>query len=226
MTRKHEPENYDAVYDGLRERAVQFGLEALDDAETLALFLSKRMRRGARTWAEILLVRFGGLERVLAADVDDLAHQVGRPAAIELKLLQDTARRLAAGALRKRELISSWEVLQQYLRIRLAQIGREQFRALFLDKRNQLIADECLGVGTVDHVPVYPREVVRRALQLDACAVIVVHNHPSGDPHPSNADVSVTKELAAACSALKITVHDHLLVAGQQVVSFKALGLI
>lgn len=226
MARSDGRDDGEGAYEGLRERAARFGLEALDDSEALALFLSRWMGRGARTWAEVLLARCGSLERVLAADVEDLAQQVGRTAAVELKLVQDTARRLAAGALRKRDLISSWDSLQRYLRVRLAEHSREEFRVLFLDKRNQLIADECLGAGTVDHAPVYPREVVRRALQLGACAVIFVHNHPSGDTHPSNVDALVTKELMAACKPLKITVHDHLLVAGQEVVSFKALGLI
>jgi DNA repair protein RadC len=226
MDRIDRREAGERAYDGLRERAARFGLEALEDSEALALFLSRWMGRGARTWAEALLARCGSFERVLAADVEDLAQQIGRTAAVELKLLQDAARRLAAGALRNRELISSWDSLQRYLRVRLAEQGREEFRVLFLDKRNQLIADERLGAGTVDHAPVYPREVVRRALQLDSSALIFVHNHPSGDKHPSNADVVVTKELVAACNALKITVHDHLLVAGHEVVSFKSLGLI
>jgi DNA repair protein RadC len=226
MARNNAAEPGEAAYEGLRERAAQFGLEALNDREALALFLSRSLGRGSHTWAEVLLVRCGNLERVLAADVEDLAQQIGRAAAVDLKLLQDAARRVARGALRKRDLISSWDSLQRYLRVRLAEEGREQFRVLFLDKRNQLIADECLGAGTVDHAPVYPREVIRRALQLDTCAAIFVHNHPSGGTTPSNADVAVTKELVAACTAVKIVVHDHLLVAGQEVISFKTLGLL
>ena len=126
----------------------------------------------------------------------------------------------------KRPVISSWSALLAYTKTALAHEAREQFRVLFLDKKNQLIADEVLGQGTIDHAPVYPREVVRRALELSAAAVILVHNHPSGDPTPSAADIDMTRQVIEAGRALKIAVHDHLVVGREGVASFKALGLI
>lgn len=212
--------------DGVRERAATFGLDTLGDAEALELILSRSLDRGARTWAAVLLSRWQTLERVITADVDDLASLIGRPAAIDLQLIQQAAVRVAAGSLRARDVLSSWSALERYLRARLAERTREQVRVLFLDKRNQLLADELSGQGTVDHAPVYPREIVRRALQLDASAIIMVHNHPSGDPTPSTADIEMTKQVVSACNALRIAFHDHVLVAGRDVVSFKALGLL
>lgn len=125
-----------------------------------------------------------------------------------------------------REVISSWSALQSYLLAKVAGKGREEFRVLFLDKKNQLIADELLGAGTVDHAPVYPREIARRALELDASAVILTHNHPSGDPSPSSADVDMTRQVVDALKALRITVHDHVVTGNGTVASFKALGLL
>ena len=215
-----------AAHDGLRERAVEFGVEALDDLDTLTLLLSRSVERGARTWAEVLLRRWSDLESVLAADVEDLAPIVGRQAAVDLKLLRDINRRIAFGALKRSQVLSSSEALRRYLCARLADHPREQFRVLFLNKRNQLIRDELMAEGTVDHAPVYPREVVRRALQLSASALVLVHNHPSGDPTPSAADVAMTKEVIQACTALKVTVHDHVIVGAGQVSSMRSLGLI
>lgn len=215
-----------AAHDGLRERAVEFGVEALDDLDTLTLLLSRSVERGARTWAEVLLRRWSDLKSVLAADVEDLAPIVGRQAAVDLKLLRDINRRIAFGALKRSEVLSSSEALRRYLCARLADHPREQFRVLFLNKRNQLIRDELMAEGTVDHAPVYPREVVRRALQLSASALVLVHNHPSGDPTPSAADVAMTKEVIQACTALKVTVHDHVIVGAGQVSSMRSLGLI
>jgi DNA repair protein RadC len=126
----------------------------------------------------------------------------------------------------KRPVISSWSALLAYTKAALAHAPREQFRVLFLDKKNQLIADEVMNEGTVDHAPVYPREVARRALELSASAVILVHNHPSGDPTPSAADIDMTRQVVEAGRALRIAVHDHLVVGRDGVASFKALGLI
>jgi DNA repair protein RadC len=126
----------------------------------------------------------------------------------------------------KRDVIPSWDALLAYLKVDLAERTREQFRVLFLDKRNRLIADEVMGHGTIDHAPVYPREVLRRTLELEASAIILVHNHPSGDPTPSSADRAVTQEIVNAASALRVTVHDHIVVAREGVTSFKTLGLI
>jgi DNA repair protein RadC len=126
---------------------------------------------------------------------------------------------------RKRTVISSWTALLSYVRVALADQPREQFRVLFLDKKNQLIADEVMNEGTVDHAPVYPREVMRRALELSASSLILVHNHPSGDPTPSQPDIEMTRQIIEAGKALRITLHDHLVVGRDGVASFKALGL-
>jgi DNA repair protein RadC len=216
----------DPPYDGLRERASRFGLAALEDVEALELFLARSFSKGARTWAQVLLRRWGSLDRVLCADVADLQEVLGPSAAVDLKLLHEATLRIMAGSIVQRELIPSWSALLAYIRVGLAGRSRERFRVLFLDKRNRLIIDEVMGEGTIDHAPVYPRELVRRALQLDASALILVHNHPSGEPTPSQADISVTAEIVEACRHLRITVHDHLIVAGEEVTSFKALGLI
>lgn len=215
-----------APHCALQDRAVQFGLEALSDSEALELFLKRSTARGARTWASVLLGRWGSLDRVLAADLRTLEGLIGRAAAIDLKLLQDATRRILTRSVLKRDVISSWDALLAYLKVDLAERTREQFRVLFLDKRNRLIADEVMGHGTIDHAPVYPREVLRRALELEASAIILVHNHPSGDPTPSSADRAVTQEIVNAASALRVTVHDHIVVAREGVTSFKTLGLI
>jgi DNA repair protein RadC len=140
--------------------------------------------------------------------------------------LHEAAIRQGRAGLRQRTVISSWTALLGYVRVMLASEVREQFRVLFLDKKNQLIADEQLGQGTVDHAPVYPREVMRRALELSASSLILVHNHPSGDPSPSQADIEMTKQIIEAGRSLRISIHDHLVVGRDGVASFKALGLI
>jgi DNA repair protein RadC len=176
--------------------------------------------------AEALLEAFGSLPEVIGAPAAELARVAGRRAAVRVRLVQCLARRQLQRPLRARPVISASTPLQAYLRATLTGAPREQFRVLFLDKKNRLIADEAMGDGTVDHAPVYPREVMRRALELNASAVILVHNHPSGDPTPSAADVAMTKEVIAAGRALRITVHDHIVVGGQETASLRVLGLL
>jgi DNA repair protein RadC len=149
-----------------------------------------------------------------------------KPLAKALKLMEAAGRRLARGAIADRPVLSSWEAVLEYCRVSMAFSAREQFRVLFLDKRNRLIADEVQGHGTVDHTPVYPREVARRALELAATAVILAHNHPSGDPAPSKADIAMTREVVAVLAPLRIVVHDHVIFARAGHASFKALKLI
>ncbi|MFI4965462.1 MAG: DNA repair protein RadC [Caulobacterales bacterium] len=212
----------------LRERALAGGLSALPDYEVLELHLFRAIPRGdVKPLAKQLLARFGSLGGVLGATIDDLktVPGVGDAQALDLKLLQETALRTAREAVAKRPVISSWSALLAYVKAALAHEAREQFRVLFLDKKNQLIADEVMNRGTVDHAPVYPREVMRRALELSASAVILVHNHPSGDPTPSAADVDMTRQVVAAGRPLRIAVHDHLIAARDGVASLKALGL-
>nr|ALS91457.1 radc: DNA repair protein [uncultured bacterium] len=213
----------------LRARALDGGLAALPDYEVLELWLFRAIRRGdVKPLAKRLLARFGSLSGVLGATIADLktVAGVGPELALDLKLMHEAAQRMAHEQVTKRPVISSWSALLAYVKTTLAHEAREQFRVAFLDKKNQLIADEMLGRGTVDHAPVYPREVARRALELSASAVILIHNHPSGDPTPSTADVEMTRQVVEALRALRIGVHDHLVVGRQGVASFKALGLI
>jgi DNA repair protein RadC len=214
--------------DRLRDRARSGGLAALPDYELLELYLFRSIPRSdTKPIAKALLARFGSLAGIGSASVEELTRikGLGEAAALDLKLLQSLAERLAREPVARRAVISSWTALLDYVRVALGHEAREQFRVLFLDRKNQLIADETMNHGTVDHAPVYPREIVRRALELSASAVILVHNHPSGDPTPSSADVEMTRQVIAAAAALRISVHDHLVVGRHGVASFKQLGL-
>lgn len=213
----------------LRERALKGGIEALPDYELLELYLFRTFPRGdQKPLAKALLARFGSLSRILSASPEELKSVAGiaDAAAADLKTLHEVTRRIAREGVGKRPVISSWTALLDYVRVVLANESREQFRIMFLDKKNQLIADEVMNEGTVDHAPVYPREVMRRALEHAASAVILVHNHPSGDPTPSAADIDMTRQVIEAGRALRISVHDHLVVGRDSVASFKALGLL
>jgi DNA repair protein RadC len=211
----------------LRARLLASGTAALDEGDTLALVLAHCAPPGADVVgaADALLARFGGIGRVLGAPETDLAQVVGASAAAELGLLHALLVRALSYPLRRRQVLTSTEAVTTYLRARLTALPREAFHVLFLDRKNQLIADERMGEGSVDHAPVYPREVVRRALELSASALCIAHNHPSGDPTPSRADIEMTQQVADAARALGIALHDHFLVAGDQVVSFRAAGL-
>lgn len=222
----------------LRERALKGGLAALPDYELLELFLFRSQPQGdVKPIAKALLTRFGSLSGVVGASLAELTSVkaedtrgrpkgLGRETALDLMALQDLSRRVLADPVRKRTVISSWTALLDYVRVALQHESREQFRVLYLDKKNQLIADELMGHGTVDHAPVYPREVVKRSLELAASAIILVHNHPSGDPTPSQADIDMTRQIIEAGRILKVTVHDHLVVGRDGVASFRSLGLI
>lgn len=212
----------------LRQRFAAHGAAGLDDGDTLALILARCLRPGANAVhaADNLMARFGGLGRIFGAPEPELARVIGKEGARELTLLHGLLLRVLEHPLRQRVLLGSHEAVKTYLRARLGALPREVFHVLFLDRRNHLIADERLGVGTVDHAPVYPREVVRRALELSAGAILLVHNHPSGDPTPSRADIEMTKQVIEAAKVLQVAVFDHLIVAGDQVTSFRTLGLI
>lgn len=221
----------------LRARARSAGLDHLPDYELLELFLFRSIpQRDVKPLAKALLGRFGSLSAALAASEAELTQvsavdlrgrtlKVGPETALDLRLLHEATKRVTVEPVRRRTVITSWSQLLAYVRVALANEPREQFRVLFLDKKNQLIADEVMNRGTVDHAPVYPREVMRRALELSASSVILVHNHPSGCPMPSQADIDMTKEVVQAGRPLKIGVHDHLVVGREGVASFKALGL-
>ncbi len=211
----------------LRARA-SVSLAALPDYELLELMLARSLPRGdVKPIAKAMLARFGSLAGVFGAPVEAMTTVagVGAAVALDLKLVHEAAGRMGRAEVKKRTVISSWSALLAYTRIAMAHESREQFRVLFLDKKNQLIADEVMNHGTVDHAPVYPREIMRRALELAASAVILVHNHPSGDPTPSAADVDMTRQVVEAARALRIGVHDHLVVGRDGVASLKSLGL-
>lgn len=213
----------------LRNKLLSRGASALDDYELLETLLFAFIpRRDVKPIAKTLLARFGSVSGVLAADAADLKKVtgVGETAAAYLKTVAELQGRAAKETLAARPVISSWDALISYVRGQLQHEGREQFRVLFLDRKNQLIADEVMGLGTVDHAPVYPREIARRALELQASSLILVHNHPSGDPTPSRADIEVTREIIDALVSLEITVHDHLIAGKNTVTSMKSSGLI
>lgn len=198
------------------------------EADWLARVLARHGGcRDTERVARCLLDRFGGLAAVVAADPGELGRAADLdPAAVEeIGLLRRLAVLLIRSSVTPRPTIGSWTALLDYVRVALAEEPREQFRALFLDRRNGLMRDEMIAFGTVDHAPVYPREVVRRALELSASALILVHNHPSGDPTPSRADIEMTRRIVDAARVFGLEVHDHLVVGRAGTASFKSLGL-
>ncbi len=213
----------------LRGRLIERGGEALEDYEILEVLLfAGNPRKDMKPLAKELLKRFGSLSAVLAAEPRKLAAVpgMGQAAVAGVKVVQEAARRMAREQAMERPVISSWDKLLSYCRIALAEESVEQFHLLFLDRKNKLIADERQGRGTVDHTPVYPREVVKRALELSASAIILVHNHPSGDPTPSRADVQMTRDIVDAAKRLSIQVHDHVIITRAGHASFKSKGLL
>lgn len=215
--------------DRLRGKLLKRGSSALEDYELLETLLFAFIpRRDVKPIAKALLQKHGSLSAVLAAKPEDLTKTkgIGQTVAAYIKATQEIGLRASRETLQSNPVISSWTALLAYVRTNLQHETREQFRVLFLDKKNQLIADELMGQGTIDHAPVYPREIAKRALELHASALILVHNHPSGDPTPSRADIDMTREIIDALSPLEITVHDHLIAAKQGVTSFKSQGLI
>jgi DNA repair protein RadC len=223
------PPHYLGHRDRLRARFHEAGGESLRDYELLELLLFRSIpRRDVKPLAKALIQRFGSFAEVLGAPRDRLfeVDGIGEGVVADLKVVEAAGRRLVHGAVAKRHVLGSWSAVLDYCRAAMAFAEREQFRLLFLDKRNALIADELQGAGTVDHTPVYVREVLRRALDLSATALILVHNHPSGDPTPSAADVRMTREIAEAGKPLGILVHDHIIVGRDGHASLKGMKLI
>jgi DNA repair protein RadC len=213
----------------LRERFLKSGAEHLQDYELLELFLFGALpRRDTKPIAKALLARFGTFGEVISADISELrkVEGIGESAATTLKAVQAAAQRLLQTRVKAQDIISSWNDLVAYCTARMAYGAIEEFRVLFLDRKNKVIADEAQQRGTVDHTPVYPREVVKRALALNASAIIMVHNHPSGDPTPSRADIEMTRKVKEAAAAVHITLHDHVIVSRGGHRSFKSDGLI
>lgn len=212
----------------LRERFLSGGAVAMPDYELLELLLFRAIpRQDVKPLARALIDTFGDFNRVLSAPATQLSavKGVGDAVLLELKIVEAAAHRLSRSRVMQRHVLSSWDALLDYCHTTMAHRATEQFRILFLDTKNTVIADEEQAQGTVDHVPVYPREVVKRALELNASALILVHNHPSGDPTPSDADIQMTRQITTAAKALNITVHDHLIIGKANETSFRALGL-
>lgn len=213
----------------LRTRFTDGGPEAVPDYELLEMVLYRAIRRGdTKPISKALLARFGSFAEVISAPVERLKEVpgVGDAVATELKIIQAAALRLAKGRVANRPILGSWTAIIEYCRSAMAFAEKEQFRLLFLDKKNQLIADEVQQEGTVDHTPVYTREVVKRALELSASAIILVHNHPSGDPTPSMADIEMTKKIVSAAEKLGIIVHDHIIIGRKGHASLRNLQVI
>jgi DNA repair protein RadC len=213
----------------LRQRFRDAGSDAVSDYELLELVLFRAIpQRDVKPLAKELIARFGSFAEVISAPPARLAEfkGLGDAAITEFKIVQAAAARLARGQVKRRTVLSSWSSVLDYCRTAQAFADKEQFRVLFLDKRNQLIADEVQQTGTIDHTPVYPREVVKRALELSATAIILVHNHPSGDPTPSRADIQMTQSIIDVAKPLGISVHDHIIVGKEGHASFKGLRLI
>jgi DNA repair protein RadC len=211
----------------LRERFMSGGAQALPDYEMLELVLFRAIpRQDVKPLARLLLDTFGDFNRVVSASPQRLmlVKGVGDAVVQELKIVEAAAQRLMRSRVMNRPVLSSWDALLDYCHTAMAHRDTEQFRVLFLDRKNVLIADEEQARGTVDHVPVYPREVVKRALEVNASAIILVHNHPSGDPTPSQSDMSMTRQVQDAAQVLGIVLHDHLIIGKSRELSFRAEG--
>lgn len=211
----------------LRARFMAGGATAMPEYELLELVLFRAIpRRDVKPLANALMARFGDFNRVITATEARLrdVSGVGDAVIVELKIVEAAAHRMARSRIMQTQVLSSWDALLDYCHTTMAHRETEQFRVLYLDRKNVLIADEEQAKGTVDHVPVYPREVAKRALELNASAVILVHNHPSGDPTPSQSDLDMTGRVNAACEALGLTLHDHLIIGKSQELSFRSEG--
>ncbi|QAY95924.1 hypothetical protein CWB41_09450 [Methylovirgula ligni] len=224
-----EPQHYLGHRSRLRGRFLKAGGEALADYELLELVLFRAIpRRDVKPLAKALIARFGSFAGVVAARPERLREidGLGEAAIVELKIVAEAAKRFTKVNMQNRPAMGSFSAVLEYCRTAMAYLDREEFRILFLDKKNILIADEVQSVGTIDHAPVYPREILRRAFELNATAIILVHNHPSGDPSPSQADIQLTKQIVSLGKSLNVAVHDHLIIGREGFASFRALQLI
>jgi len=211
----------------MRDKLLERGADALADYELLEMLLFFAFKTGdTKPLAKALINRYGSFAAVLAAEPRALLETrgLGPHSVSAIKLVQAAALRLAKAEVMERPVLNNWDRLVDYLSAALAREKVEQFRVLFLDSKNRLIADEAQSRGTVNHTPVYPREVVKRALELNASALILVHNHPSGDPTPSQADITMTNQINDACRVLGLTLHDHLVIGKSREVSFRSEG--
>jgi DNA repair protein RadC len=213
----------------LRARFLKGGGEALADYELLELVLFRAIpRRDVKPLAKALLARFGSFAEVVSARPERLREidGLGEAAITELKIIAEAVKRFAKVKVENRPAMGSFSAVLPYCRTAMAYLDREEFRILFLGKKNLLIADEVQATGTIDHAPVYPREILRRAFELNATAIILIHNHPSGDPSPSQADIQLTRQIVSLGKSLNVAVHDHLIIGREGYASFKGLQLI
>ena len=221
--------HYSGHRDRLRQRFLKSGADGFQDYELLEMILFSAVpRRDVKPLVKQLLKEFGGLSGVLGASIADLQKVRGlsENSAVVLKAVHALTSRMLRNDIEKKPILSSWQKLIDYCQVSMAHEKRENFRVIFLNRKNQLMTDEVQQIGTVDHTPVYPREIVRRALELGATAMILVHNHPSGDPTPSDSDIAMTEEIIKAATALDILVHDHLIISQNGHISFKSMGLL
>ena len=220
--------HYHGHRERLRQRLIAAGAESLPDYELVEVILFASNPRGdVKPLAKGLLDRFGGFAELLSADAEALAGAgLGLAGIAALKSVREAALRLMRSELRQRPVVGSWDKLVDYCTAHIAHGSVEEFHILFLDRKNVLIKHEQQQRGTIDHTPVYPREVVKRALELQASALILVHNHPSGDPTPSKADIAVTRDIVKAAAPLGVTVHDHLIIGRGRHTSLRDLGLL
>ncbi len=221
--------HYHGHRDRLRERFLNGGQDALPDYELLELILFMAIpRRDVKPLAKELILKFGNLAGVLNAPVAELEKFDGlsENTITALKAIQVAGHRMLKQEVMNRPILNSWARLMEYCQATMAHETKEHFRILFMNKKNELIADEIQQSGTVDHTPVYPREVIKRALELDSTAIILCHNHPSGDPKPSQDDITMTKAIIEAAASMNIIVHDHIIVSKKGTSSFKVMGLI
>lgn len=213
----------------LRARFVEGGIAAVADYEMLELVLFSAIpRRDVRPLAKALIRQFGGFAEVLGAEPAALrrVEGIGEAAIAAIKLVAAAATLMGRERVLNRSVLSSWDALISFCRTAMASLPVEHVRLLFLDRKNQLIHEEVHQYGTVDHAPLYPREVMRRALEVGASALIIVHNHPSGDPSPSRGDIEMTREIEAAAKIFGIVLHDHVIIGRKSHASFKSLGLL
>jgi DNA repair protein RadC len=224
-----ERPHYHGHRERLRARLLERGADSLPDYELMELVLFAAIpQRDVKPLAKELIDKFGSFADAIAAPPERLKEVkwLKESAVAQLKIVEAAAVRLLKTKVIGKPALSSWNALLDYCAAAMARASEEEFRVLFLDRKNVLISDRVMNRGTVDHAPVYPREIVKLALELSASALILVHNHPSGDPTPSRADIDMTREVAEAARALRIAVHDHLVIGRNGTASFKTLGLL
>jgi DNA repair protein RadC len=213
----------------LRKRLIESGGDALLDHELIEYLLTLAIpRRDTKPLAKALLHEFGGIGGLLSADAEAIGRQsgVGETAVAALKIVQAASLRMLRDKVKEQPILASWQALLDYLRVDMAHLTIERVRVLHMNSRNMLIRDEVMSEGSVDQAVVHVREVIRRAIDLGSAAIILVHNHPSGDPAPSRADISLTRDIAEAGKKLGIAVHDHVIIGAGGHSSMRAMGLL